>query len=106
MTEHVFPRVRRRRDRDLLDLVVLHRLLTGHPRRIGAERLARELAGRAPTDREVHAVRHALRRLTRDGLANQTAATVGASRAARRFHELMLGINGPIETTHQEPDNG
>lgn len=91
MSEHVFPYERRWRGRNLLDTAVLHHLLTRHPRRTTAERLARELAGRTPTRAEAHAVRRSLTRLSHAGLVDLTATTAEPSRPARRFHDLMLG---------------
>lgn len=103
MSEHVFPFDRRRRSRHLLDAVILHHLLTCHPRRLSAGRLAGALAGRTPSGHEVHAVRQALARLARDGLVDLTATAAGASRAAQRFHQLLLSDTLPPPTPHDQP---
>lgn len=104
MGEHLFP-ANLPRGRDLLDAAVLHRLLAGGMRRVGAAHLAGELAGRAPTRAEVHAVRRSLARLARAGLVDRTGTTARATRAARRFHQLMLGGDDPPPTPHHHPSD-
>lgn len=95
MTEHPFPGGGRPRGHDALDAAVLHRLLSAHPRPLNAEHVAADLAGRPPRPREIHGVRRALTRLARDGLVHLTGAGAHPSRAARRFHRLLLGGDTP-----------
>jgi hypothetical protein len=61
--------------------VVLATLLKAHPRLVGVDELAAQLA-------EVPRVREALRVLVDDGLARRLGDRVGVSRAAVRFDAL------------------
>jgi hypothetical protein len=61
--------------------IVLGALLEAHPRLVGADELARQLA-------DVPRVREALKVLVDDGLATRLGDRVGVSRAAVRFEAL------------------
>jgi hypothetical protein len=71
-------------DPDYAQRAVLGALLEAHPRLLGMDELAAQLA-------DVPRVREALRVLTDDGLATRLGDRVGVSRAAVRFDAL-----GPI----------
>jgi hypothetical protein len=68
-------------DHNSAQRVVLRALLEAHPRLLGVEELAAQLAG-------VPRVTEALRVLVDDGLATRLGDRVGVSRAAVRFDAL------------------
>jgi hypothetical protein len=71
-------------DHDFAQRAVLGALLAAHPRLLGLDELAAQLA-------DVPRAREALRVLVGDGLATQLGDRVGVSRAAVRFEAL-----GPV----------
>jgi hypothetical protein len=75
-------------DPDAPQRLVLGALLDAHPRLIGIDELATQLAG-------VPRVREALRVLVDDGLATQLGDRVGVSRAAVRF--AVLGVLSAVD---------
>jgi DNA-binding transcriptional ArsR family regulator len=68
-------------DHDFAQRAVLRVLLEAHPRMLGIDELAAQLA-------DIPRVREALRVLTDDGLARKLGERVGVSRAAVRFDAL------------------